>query len=181
MMLTTCCWWCALLEVKKINFKGTRATSVLVRNNFKDLVTIEARKGVILAGGAIFTPQLLQISGIGDPILLNKLGVAPVVENPQVGQNFIDRLILNFGTLVAMWQYQTASPWNVSWPHQLEMINISVPHWGVWASEKEPLYIGFAMTSNTTAEITIESEGQWWKKLIVSSVGKVFWNVFLDL
>lgn len=120
-------------EVKKINFKGTRATSVLVRNNFKDLVTIEARKGVILAGGAIFTPQLLQISGIGDPRLLKKLGVAPVVENPKVGQNFIDRLILNFG---------------------------------VWASEKEPLYIGYTMSSNTTAEITIESEG--WGKVASS-------------
>ena len=113
-------------QVKKINLEGKRATSVLARNNFKDLVTIEARKGVILAGGAVFSPQLLQVSGIGDPKLLQGLGVATVIENPQVGQNFVDRAILNFG---------------------------------VWASKSRPLYIGYAMSSNTTSQLTIESEG----------------------
>ena len=40
-------------EVKRINFEGSRATSVLAENNFNEWVTIEARKGVILAGGAV--------------------------------------------------------------------------------------------------------------------------------
>ena len=82
----------------KISFENGRATSVQVENNFKETVTLTARKGVILAAGAIFTPQLLQVSGIGDPALLCGLGVPEVVSNPDVGQNFVDRNILNFGT-----------------------------------------------------------------------------------
>ena len=84
-------------QVMKINFENGRATSVQVQNNFKETVTLAARKGVILAAGAIFTPQLLQVSGIGDPALLRDLGVPEVVSNPDVGQNFVDRNILNFG------------------------------------------------------------------------------------
>ena len=86
--------------MKKINFDGKRASGVLARNNFNDLVTIEARKGVILASGAIFSPQLLQVSGIGESRLLRNLGVQTVVENEDVGQNFVDRIILNFGILI---------------------------------------------------------------------------------
>eukprot|EP00913_Durusdinium_trenchii_P014188 g13315.t1 len=120
-------------QVKRINFEGSRATSVLAENNFNEWVTIEARKGVILAGGAVFTPQILQVSGIGDPSLLSQLGVAEVVPNADVGRNFVDRAILNFG---------------------------------VWASQHKPLYVGYAMSSNTTSNITIEAEG--WGKVASS-------------
>ncbi|CAK9104270.1 GMC oxidoreductase family protein Mala s 12.0101 (allergen Mala s 12.0101) [Durusdinium trenchii] len=120
-------------RVKRINFEGSRTTSVLAENNFNEWVTIEARKGVILAGGAVFTPQILQVSGIGDPSLLSQLGVAEVVPNADVGRNFVDRAILNFG---------------------------------VWASQHKPLYVGYAMSSNTTSNITIEAEG--WGKVASS-------------
>ena len=83
----------------KINFEGERATSVQVENNFKEVVTITARKGIILAAGAVFSPQLLQVSGIGDPALLRRLGVQEVAPNPDVGQNFVDRNMVNFGSL----------------------------------------------------------------------------------
>ena len=83
----------------KINFEGERATSVQVENNFKEVVTITARKGIILAAGAVFSPQLLQVSGIGDPALLRSLGVQEVAPNPDVGQNFVDRNMVNFGSL----------------------------------------------------------------------------------
>ncbi|CAE7189316.1 MDL4 [Symbiodinium necroappetens] len=120
-------------QVMKINFENGRATSVQVQNNFKETVTLAARKGVILAAGAIFTPQLLQVSGIGDPALLRDLGVPEVVSNPDVGQNFVDRNILNFG---------------------------------VWSSERGPLNVGYAMASNSSSQITFETEA--WGKVASS-------------
>ncbi|KAG6854277.1 hypothetical protein C0991_008522 [Blastosporella zonata] len=52
--------------------------------------TVTATKEVILSGGAIGTPHILQHSGIGDPALLAKVGVTPLVSLPSVGQNFTD-------------------------------------------------------------------------------------------
>jgi choline dehydrogenase-like flavoprotein len=52
--------------------------------------TVHATKEVILAAGALHTPQLLQISGIGDERLLSNLGINVVVDLPGVGQNYQD-------------------------------------------------------------------------------------------
>lgn len=79
--------------VTKIHFEGKRATSVSVlesKPHAKSKV-IAASKGIILSAGAIYTPQLLQVSGIGEAAHLQQLGVAQVVDLP-VGHNFIDRL-----------------------------------------------------------------------------------------
>jgi choline dehydrogenase len=50
-----------------------------------------ARREVILAGGAFNTPQLLMLSGIGDPAVLERSGVQPRVRLPGVGRNLQDR------------------------------------------------------------------------------------------
>src|SRR5690606_17887545 len=47
---------------------------------------------IALCGGAINSPQLLQVSGIGDPAALKKAGIEPVVELPGVGKNLQDHL-----------------------------------------------------------------------------------------
>lgn len=57
---------------------------------------VEARKGVIVSAGAILTPQLLQVSGVGPRWLSDKLRVRGVVDLP-VGNNFTDRLVLPVG------------------------------------------------------------------------------------
>jgi choline dehydrogenase len=44
---------------------------------------------VVLSAGTPMTPQILQLSGIGDPMTLTKAMVTPIVCNPNVGQNFI--------------------------------------------------------------------------------------------
>ncbi|KAL4982258.1 hypothetical protein BDW68DRAFT_182726 [Aspergillus falconensis] len=53
---------------------------------------INARKEVLLAAGAIHTPQLLQLSGIGDPALLARHNISTVANVPGVGRNFQDHL-----------------------------------------------------------------------------------------
>eukprot|EP00928_Gymnodinium_smaydae_P021661 TRINITY_DN18477_c0_g1_i1.p1 TRINITY_DN18477_c0_g1~~TRINITY_DN18477_c0_g1_i1.p1 ORF type:complete len:695 (-),score=172.83 TRINITY_DN18477_c0_g1_i1:203-2188(-) len=56
---------------------------------------IRAKKGVLLSAGAVFTPQLLQVSGIGPKDVVNKLHARLVSELPEVGRNFIDRIVTN--------------------------------------------------------------------------------------
>ncbi|KAI3338059.1 hypothetical protein F4824DRAFT_509673 [Ustulina deusta] len=54
------------------------------------IITVKANKEVIIAAGAIHSPQLLQQSGIGPRVLLESAGIDPVVDLPGVGQNFQD-------------------------------------------------------------------------------------------
>ena len=53
---------------------------------------LRARKEVILAGGAFDTPHLLQVSGVGPRVLLDKIKVPLVVENPYVGEHLWDHI-----------------------------------------------------------------------------------------
>ncbi|WP_306258647.1 GMC family oxidoreductase [Pararhizobium sp. IMCC21322] len=51
-----------------------------------------AASEVILCGGAVQTPQLLQLSGIGPADLLSSMGITPLVDAPEVGENLQDHL-----------------------------------------------------------------------------------------
>ena len=76
--------------VTGITFEGRRATGVEYRTG-GGAHHVEAGE-VILAGGAINTPQLLQLSGIGDSGLLRELGIETVQHLPGVGENLQDHL-----------------------------------------------------------------------------------------
>lgn len=45
-----------------------------------------------MAAGAIYTPQVLQLSGVGDAQTLKELNITQVINAPGVGKNFVDRL-----------------------------------------------------------------------------------------
>ena len=62
-----------------------------------------ARKAVVLAGGAVGSPHLLQCSGIGDAALLAAHGVTPQVHLRGVGQNLQDHLQVR-GKLPPIWR-----------------------------------------------------------------------------
>ncbi len=77
--------------VERITFNGNTATGVVLRHNAKQR-SIGANKEVLLCAGAVNSPQLLQVSGVGDAALLGDLGI-PVVHNLLgVGQNLQDHL-----------------------------------------------------------------------------------------
>lgn len=76
--------------VTKIHFDGNKVTGVTYKKNRKEH-TVFADE-VILSGGAFNTPQLLQLSGIGDSEHLKSLGIEPRVHLPGVGENFEDHL-----------------------------------------------------------------------------------------
>lgn len=81
--------------VERILFEGKRAVGVLVRHGGKTQ-QISARAEVILAAGAINSPQLLQLSGIGPGEVLAKAGVAVVHDSAGVGRNLQDHLGINY-------------------------------------------------------------------------------------
>ena len=69
-----------------------RAAGVEARLPGAGLQTLRAERAVVLAAGAIGTPQLLQLSGIGPAALLQTLGIAVQHELPGVGENLQDHL-----------------------------------------------------------------------------------------
>lgn len=73
----------------RICISNGRATGVEVQCDGARRV-LNARREVIVSCGAYGSPQLLQLSGIGDPALLRQHGIAPVVDLPAVGRNLHD-------------------------------------------------------------------------------------------
>ncbi|GMG03751.1 unnamed protein product [Aspergillus oryzae] len=58
-----------------------------------ELSTIKAKKEVILTAGALNTPKLLELSGIGNKAILDQFNIPVVVENPNVDENIQDYLM----------------------------------------------------------------------------------------
>jgi choline dehydrogenase len=79
----------------RILFEGKRAVGVEYAQNG---ATFSARAGreVIVSGGSVNTPQLLQLSGIGPERLLRELGVPMLHANENVGANLEDHLGINY-------------------------------------------------------------------------------------
>jgi choline dehydrogenase len=78
----------------RILFEGKRAVGVEFRQNGQKRVAM-ARAEVILAGGAINSPQLLQLSGVGPGELLNRHGIEVVADLPGVGENLQDHYVMS--------------------------------------------------------------------------------------
>ena len=79
-----------LATADKILFDGNRARGVEYRRGRK--VKVARANNVIACGGAFNTPQLLQLSGVGDGAHLNSLGINVVSDLPGVGENLQDHL-----------------------------------------------------------------------------------------
>ena len=73
-------------DVLRLLFTGRRIKGVVVRDAEGER-TLLARREVILSAGAIESPKLLQLSGIGDGALLQGLGLPVLVDAPEVGRN----------------------------------------------------------------------------------------------
>ena len=76
-------------HVARIDFDGSKARGVTYSRNGQTLAAVADRE-VVLAGGSINSPQLLMLSGIGDPDHLRKHGIGVVAAVPGVGGNLLD-------------------------------------------------------------------------------------------
>ncbi len=82
-------------EVKRITLDGKRATGVVYRRDGQEH-TVQARREVLLAAGAIGSPQILQVSGIGPGAVLREAGVEVHHDLPGVGENLQDHFQARF-------------------------------------------------------------------------------------
>ncbi|MEW2401852.1 GMC family oxidoreductase N-terminal domain-containing protein [Streptomyces sp. NPDC046862] len=76
---------------RRVVFDGTRATGVVYRKDGSDH-TVSATREVVLSAGAINTPQLLMLSGIGPTAHLREHGIDVIADVPGVGENLQDHL-----------------------------------------------------------------------------------------
>ncbi|EMC95799.1 hypothetical protein BAUCODRAFT_504235 [Baudoinia panamericana UAMH 10762] len=75
--------------VLKVNLgNSSHVTGVTLMNG----TTVTARKEVILSAGSIQSPQLLELSGIGNATILSAAGIQPQVDLPGVGTNLQDHI-----------------------------------------------------------------------------------------
>jgi choline dehydrogenase len=81
--------------VTRVSFAGTRASGIEYSRGGK-MYSVSARREVVLSAGAVNTPQLLQLSGVGDAALLRKLGIAVQLHAPTVGQGLQDHLGISY-------------------------------------------------------------------------------------
>jgi choline dehydrogenase len=88
--------------VTRVLLKGKRATGVEMLVGGK-LVQVAAAREVVLSAGAINTPKLLMLSGIGDEAELKAHGIPVVQKLPGVGRNFQD----HFMVAGCVWEYET--------------------------------------------------------------------------
>jgi choline dehydrogenase len=82
-------------QATRVLFEGNRAVGIEYRRGGK-LHQVNARREVILSGGAINSPQLLMLSGIGDGAALAQHGIAVQQHLPAVGQNLQDHLAVSY-------------------------------------------------------------------------------------
>lgn len=72
-----------------------RATGLKIRRQ-GHVETLTAKREIILAAGAVHSPMLLQLSGIGDTTALTKHGIPTVQHSPAVGQNLQDHVCVSY-------------------------------------------------------------------------------------
>ncbi|WP_290983964.1 GMC family oxidoreductase N-terminal domain-containing protein [Ferrovibrio sp.] len=78
-------------HAERIELQGKRASAVIYRQNGRRL-RVRAAGEILLTAGAIASPQLLQLSGIGPGALLQQHGINVRHEAPGVGENLQDHL-----------------------------------------------------------------------------------------
>ncbi len=82
-------------QATRIVFDGRRATGVEIQRSGRR-ETITAHIEVIIAAGAVNSPQILQLSGIGPGSHLAAYGLPVLLDNPHVGANLQDHLGINY-------------------------------------------------------------------------------------
>ena len=78
----------------RIVFEGNRAVGVEIATAAGAAKIIRASREVIVAAGAINTPQLLELSGVGDADVISRLGIPVVADRREVGRNLQDHLCI---------------------------------------------------------------------------------------
>ena len=127
--------------VTRVIVENGRATGVEIAENGR-LVRIDAAREVIVTAGAIGSPKLLMLSGIGPAGHLGQVGVKPVHDLPGVGENFHDH-------------FSTDVTWVLNGAHSYD--KYKKRHWQLMAGLQ---YLAFK--SGPVASNIVEAGAFWW-------------------
>ncbi|MEZ5752110.1 MAG: GMC family oxidoreductase N-terminal domain-containing protein [Paracoccaceae bacterium] len=120
-------------DVQRIEIDGHRASGVTYRDAEGREETVHARAEVVLAAGAIGSPDILLRSGIGPAAMIRGFGGAVVHDLPGVGQNLQDH-----ADVMIITRSRSRTPWGVSVPtlpaRALDLVNYLVRRRGMFAS-----------------------------------------------
>jgi len=119
--------------VTRILFDGGRARGVEIRAKGGGTRTIEADREVLVASGAVGTPKLMMLSGVGPAAHLREHGIEVVNDLPGVGANLNDHYGID---IVA----------ELEGHDSLDRYN--KPHWAIWAGLQYALFRSGPITSN---------------------------------
>ncbi len=103
---------------QSILFEGEKAIGVVYRDNQNQLEKAYASKEVILSAGAVGSPHLLMLSGIGPPSHLKEMGIKVIKSLEGVGQNLIDHPDFIF-------KYECLKPVSI-WPQTKPLAKIAL-------------------------------------------------------
>lgn len=132
--------------VTKLIMKGKRVVGVEFVRNGKTYRAM-ARKEVILCAGAIHTPTIMLLSGIGPRDVLDKNGIAVVHESPNVGRNMADH--------VAAWLWY-AFP-NIKTTTSLVQLGKAILDY--YGKPRKGLFAGIGTLASVSFE-TVEPDGE---------------------
>ena len=79
-------------QTERVLLEGRQARALVVHPKGSEPRTVGARREIILSAGSIGSPQILELSGIGDSSRMKELGVQPLHDLPGVGENLSDHL-----------------------------------------------------------------------------------------
>ena len=89
------------ITVRKVIFEGNKAVGVsYIQESDNSENSVRAKREVILSAGAIGSPHILMLSGIGPSSHLKEAGIEPKVDLP-VGKNLYDHVVVNLGFVTA--------------------------------------------------------------------------------
>jgi choline dehydrogenase len=127
--------------VNRILVENGRATGVEIVDN-GGVERIDAAAEVIVTAGAIGSPKLLMLSGIGPAAHLKEVGVPVVHHLPGVGENFHDH-------------FSTDVTWVLNGPHSYDKYKKT--HWKLWAGLQYAMFRSGPVASNI-----VEAGAFWW-------------------
>jgi len=102
-------------HVTRVLFEGARAVGIEYVQK-KETVRVRANREVLLAGGAVHSPQLLMLSGVGDGDVLRRFDIPVVIDLKGVGRNLQDHLdsSIQYECCQPITLYSQANPFNAA-------------------------------------------------------------------
>ena len=118
--------------VERIKFEGTRAVGVAYSSG-RARKSVRAESEILVTAGAIGTPKVMMLSGVGPAVHLREHGIDVVHDLPGVGENLND----HFGIDIVA---------ELNGHYSLDKYN--KPHWALWAGVEYVLFRSGPITSN---------------------------------